>query len=147
MAVNAPIVYEVIDRQDASEFLGAIEITLAHMTRTQIEEVYLYVDKRKALAISFDAEWRAFLGYTRGYNQPEDRTPLRGGGKFLGLIRSKLRARPHVVSGGRVFFTTERAFRVNSDLTEDTLCWWIWLGDSLDLVDDVLHLLRQAKFR
>ncbi len=146
-ARNAQLIHEVISRQEASDFLRAIEITLAHMTRTQVEEVYLYVERRNALAISFDSEWQAFLGYTRGYNQPENRTPLRGGGHVLGLVRSRLRARPHNVAGGRVFFASERAFRVNEDHTEDTLCWWIWLGNTLNLVDDVLHLLRQAKFR
>jgi len=143
---NCHLITEVISRQEVTEFLGVVESALSHMTLDQISDVYLCVKRRRALAISFDSEWHAFLGYSRGYNSREDRTQFRSGGHVLSLVRSKLRERHYKIAGGRVFFSTKRVFHVNEDLTEHDLCMWIWLSNTCDPVEDVLHLLEQVRY-
>lgn len=62
--------------------------------------------------VSFDGEWRAFIGCSKGYNRPEGRTYLPDN---LKLIRRVL---PHLLAksrssraGGRFFFNRSGVYR------------------------------------
>lgn len=106
--------------------------------------MYLFVEQRNAVAISFDSNWKPFIGYTRGYNAPEDRTYI-SGGPFLALVRSRFRSSHQFdIAGGRVFLAANRAYNIDK-LYEYTFLKWIWLSDSLSLVTDVLQLLRNYR--
>lgn len=135
---------EVIPRADVNSFLAGITTTLANMSPDGIEQVYLYSLERNAIVISFDGTWRPFFGYTRGYNYPEDRTYMIGGGAFLALVRSRFKSLPHDIPGGRVFLSSDRAFRVLRDYKEETFLRYIWLSDSGNVFFDVLWLLLQS---
>jgi len=42
------------------------------MSEDQIYRMYLFVEHRNAIAISFDSSWKPFIGYTRVYNAPAE---------------------------------------------------------------------------
>jgi hypothetical protein len=137
------IVTEVISRKDTRDFLLGINNALLMMSCEQVEEVYLFVKRRNAIAISFDSTWRPFIGVTRGYNCPEDRTYF-SGGPFLALIKSRFRARPREIAGGRVFLTSDYAYHTDGML-EEVLLQYIWLSDRPNIIEDVLILLSQRR--
>ena len=143
-----PKVTEVIARDDASAFLRGIENTISKMLPEQIEAVYLYSFQRNAIVVSFDGDWKPFFGYTRGYNYPDDRTYLVGGGPFLALVRSRFKHLPHDISGGRVFLGSSYAYRAPLDMDKEVEVFlrYIWLGNSLNLVEDALKVLWQALY-
>lgn len=67
-----------------------------------------------------------------------------GGGAFLALVRSRFKSLPHDIPGGRVFLSSDRAFRVLRDYKEETFLRYIWLSDSGNVFFDVLWLLLQS---
>lgn len=140
---GAKLISEVIPHNDTSDFLWSIKNTLLEMPPDQVKELYFYVMRRNAVAISFDSRWQPFIGITKGYNYSEDRTYISGGGAFLALIKSKFRACPHEISGGRVFLRSDRAYHVTVTSEEEIFIRWIWLGNSLGLIDDVLEILLE----
>lgn len=140
---RAKLISEVIPHNDTCDFLWGIKNTLLKMPPDQVQEVYFYVMKRNAIAISFDSAWQPFIGVTRGYNHLEERTYISGGGAFLALIKSRFKTCPHEISGGRVFLKADYAYRVTATSEEEIFIRWIWLGNRLNLLDDVLELLLE----
>ena len=138
------MITEVIPRKDALDFLSGIERSLLNMSEDEIYKMYLFVEHRNAVAISFDSSWRPFIGYTRGYNSPEERAKI-SGGAFLALVRSRFQtSHQSEIPGGRVFLAANRAYNID-EVYEYTFLQWIWLGKSLSLVEDVLQLLRRYR--
>lgn len=142
---RAKLTSEDIPHNDTCNFLWGIKNTLLKMPPNQVDELYFYVVKRNAVAISFDSSWQPFIGFTRGYNYPEERERkyIRGGGAFLALIKSRFRTCPHEICGGRVFLKPDYAYHVTSTSEEVIFIRWTWLGNSPSLVDDVLELLLE----
>lgn len=133
-----------ISIDETTGFLTAIKTAFNNMTHDQLLDVHLYDSQRNAIVISFDAKLKAFFGYKKGYNHPEDRTYIKSEGIVLWIIRSKLKSLPHKYSGGRVFLTHDCVFRVNKDYSEEIILKWIWPSVSLNIVTDVMNLHEQA---
>lgn len=133
------LITEVISQEATQDFLAGIQSTLQTLPLWHIEELYLFVKSHNAIAISFDASWKPFIGVTRGYNEPENRTYIHSGGEFLALVRSRFKALPHEICGGRVFLKNDRAWSGSSG---KVFLKWVWLGKHLSLVEDVLELLQ-----
>jgi len=129
---------------DAAEFITCLSETLQQMTVTEREEVRLVVQQRQAVAISWNADYEPFLGYTAGFNEPDSRTAMHRSGFVLNEIgkwlRRRRRSKPR---GGRVFITSDVAFTVPYDMPI-TLCKWTWPRQ--DLVYEVLSMLEESLF-
>ena len=145
MTENRLGIQDDIGQDELGDFLITVKTTLAFMTPEQVNEVYLYVSQRRAIAVSFDKDWQPFLGYTRGLNPPDKRTLIRGIGDLLQVIRSKFQKLPHDRAGGRVFLTNDRAYHINKKNMEVTLCRWSGVGNRFRLVDEVIAILRAAR--
>lgn len=140
--VNTDVkISEVIPRHDTEVFLSGINYALQENLPSGISDLYLFIPQRNAIAISFDSNWRPFIGTTMGYNCQEERTYL-GGGAFLALVKSRFRACPHEIPGGRVFLTSSKAYPANG-MPGEAFINWIWLSDSGSLVEDVRKQLRR----
>ena len=139
-----PTVTIVVDRKQADEFLDCLSSTFQTMSAFQRGTAYFWVEKRDAVAISYNAQWKPFLGYTAGYNPEDERTPIVGWSSVLSEIKDIMRKRPHGISGGRVFLRDSGAFRV-VDGAEVQIRRWVWLGDGL--IRSTLALLDRFKFR
>ncbi len=86
-----PSVIQIIDRDNAKKFYQAVEAAFSRMSYEQLQEAYWYVDRRNAIAVSFDKDWQPFIGYTSGYNELDDRTRLNGGGEIIKLAQDNFK--------------------------------------------------------
>jgi hypothetical protein len=136
-------VAEVISNQDARSFCLSIESTLLKAPPSLVNEIYFFIQTKRAIALSFDGNWRPFIGTNIGYNYPEERIYVNGGGAFLALVRSRFKNMPHEMAGGRVFLAGNRAYRIEAGY-ERTFLKWVWLGRNLDLVSDILSVLDKV---
>jgi len=65
-----------INEEKVSDFLNVIRDALDQMNKTEIEDVRLIVRKKHAISISFDKDMRPFLGFSAGFNPPNNRVML-----------------------------------------------------------------------
>ncbi len=122
------------------------------MSYEQLYEAYLYVWKRNAIAISFNKDWQPFIGYTTGYNEPDDRTRIFSGCELLKLIQEKLKIWHNAITvdipneprGGRVFIKKECVYRYTYE-SEIVLFRCVWLGDDKYDTNPVLKTLHCNK--
>lgn len=142
--VNKRPTHTALTQQDAQTFIQAFADAFERMTLEQLVQVRLHNDDVTALVISFDLDGSPFLGYTRGYNSPDKRMPLRGAGRVLALACAGLKTLEGTPPGGRVFFTSERAYRVvNSEKV--TLCTWVWPDEFANPVKAVVRVWGEIR--
>lgn len=138
--------HTVLTQQEAQAFIQVFEDAFARMTPEQLDQVRFHNDDMTALVISFDMDCSPFLGYTRGHNSPDKRTPLRGAGRVLALACAGLKALADDPPGGRIFFTAEDAYRV-VNREKVTLCTWVWPGENANPVKAVLKAWSENRAR
>jgi len=94
-----------VSEEIEDEFVKNVENTLSQMSIEQLRAANLFEFFQKALVLSFDALWEPFIGYTKGYNQPDARTYLQKPFPFFLLkISEKMSMVRHSdIPGGRFF--------------------------------------------
>lgn len=145
-------VLNVIDKKDAGAFYYAFEKALSKLSLTDLHDIYLYIYHRQAVAISFDADWKPFIGYTSGHNDIERRVPLVGGGVVIKMIKDGLmdfykilkKFNPREPKGGRVFINKNLVYRHTMD--EDFLLLrTIWLGNNNVDANPIMKIIKQIE--
>jgi len=118
--------HHIVTLAEADELCGAIEETLKRLDYAHLSSVYLTRRGKKhhGIAVSFDAEWRPFLGHTTGFNHKSKRDYLRASSRLLDVVRGYLLHAPRWKPGGRVFLSREAA-RLDSAI----LTTWDWSGE------------------
>ena len=132
-----------VPKDKVDMFFITLQDAFMRMHRSQLEELRLYVAKRHAVTVSYDADWQPFMGFTAGYNDPDDRVLLDATDWVLGLVSRSLRAKRYSIPGGRMFLDADGAYRAPHGSAE-YLCWWNWRG--MDIVEGCLDLLEEARF-
>src|SRR3989304_4521819 len=124
---TGPIKVEAIPGapEDAQAFIAALEETIMSLSEREAYSVYLVVEARRAIAISFDGEWRPFLGFTRGYNPHDSRAYLAPKLAFLDRIADALESFALERPGGRVFVGPYDTRKLIDDV-QVTLCVYDW---------------------
>lgn len=114
-----------VSREDGQAFMTSLEATIVGLSEQEAYTVYLVVESRRAIAVSFDGDWRPFLGFTRGYNPPDSRAYLESDLGFLNQLADALEQLALESPGGRVFIRQYNATKA-IDGVEATLCIYDW---------------------
>lgn len=122
------------------QFLCALEGALKSVDSNDIEDLYVYVKGRDAIAVSYSGAFEPFLGRKFGYNPAELRIDLGDDVAVLKLVAAALEATGK--PGGRVFLRSSGAY-CDVDHEEVSLVAWQWPGD--DLVEEVVGVLETSK--
>lgn len=134
----AEVPHESISKDEAEQFCSALEAPLSKLSFHELKNLYLFtkktVDRIKGqlcIVISFDGEWRPFLGHTRGYNNSSKppRLAITSDSRVLDIARTSLKrlGEPNRL-GGRVFIH-QKCFLQD----RGTLGTWRW--DARDPVE------------
>ncbi len=123
MNKQTPIVNEVIAFEDLVQFYNDIENLFERMP---VSEVYLLDLSRQSIVISFDSEWKPFIGITHGYNQNEARNFLPYG-NLISKIRRKFQSEHRAIKGGRVFIGKDNACYFDENNNKHVFINWILL--------------------
>jgi len=129
-----------IGQRAKDEFLSALENAFKSADSDDLDDLYVYVQGRDAIAVSYSGTLEPFLGRGFGYNPEELRIDLGDEVSVLRLVAAALEAagRP----GGRVFLRSSGAY-CDVDHEEVLLVAWQWPGHNL--VEEVVGLLENAK--
>lgn len=97
----------VITSQQAMIFTDAISEALAELPWNELMKLYLISEGN--LVISFDSDYRPFIGQTYGYNRINQRIYFNGNNDVINNIAFALEATGRDVNGGRVFINSDCA--------------------------------------
>ena len=115
----------IVKQEEAKQFAAAFSSALRALPLGPANRLYLFPAERKALAISLDADNRPFIGFTAGYNPPNERAYLPRPLSVLERIANLVDARDQPILGGRIFLSEYSASKVIED-REHTLCTYEW---------------------
>ena len=106
----------------------------------------MYLLKRQAVVISFSGSYKAFIGYTRGYNPLSEREYLLENIEVLSVVENAVKFRKELtldnIPGGRVFIRKDLAFVRNINFQNDLICHWEWQGvDPYILISNFYDLM------
>lgn len=145
-----------VTKDDADTFYLSIENALLHRppARKHIEPNLIDYDY-KTLFISFDSEYRAFIGYTKGYNEPVKREYLSPSCSLVNQLADQIEAYGDAIPGGRAHITRVQAYLCRPDRVDAgwglsylkdfniLLCTFNWQGDDIWIrCRDLLRRLR-----
>jgi len=129
-----------VEEPAKEQFLAALEGALKSVDSHDIDELYVYVRGRDAIAVSYSGAFEPFLGRGFGHNPEELRIDLRDDVSVLRLVAAALEATGK--PGGRVFLRSAGAY-CDVDHEEVLLVAWQWPGHNL--LEEVVELLENAK--
>ena len=117
-----------VTQADADEFMQAFKAALDRLPIQPATQLYLFPKNRKALSISLDGDLKPFLGFTAGYNPPEQRVYLPDRIQIIDRISEILESYDRDTRGGRIFLTE---YSVSKEIEghEHTLCTYDWPGE------------------
>lgn len=119
----------LVKEHQATEFIHCIDCALLNIVPLEkIRQLHL-LEYNSSLVISFDAEYNPFLGYSRGYNPPEQREYLRDC-YVLNEIKIALNeVNTSESDGGRIFLNSKEARRKLNDGRIISICSFLWMGE------------------
>ena len=95
----AKVPFESISKDDAEQFCSALEASLSKLSVHELKKLYLFakktVDRIKGvpcIVISFDGDWRPFLGHTHGWNTKSKppRLAITSDSRVLSIVKASL---------------------------------------------------------
>ena len=129
-----------ITSEDASELIAGYRSLLLGKRPQEIYSLYIYSGNKNALPVSYNSEWRPFIGRTYGHNPESWRVHFNPGISVLEGVGKALRRLGREIRGGRVFLTSTGAFCVEGTSKIDLLNW---LWPERDIVDSVLQVVAE----
>lgn len=134
-----------VTSDQAREFLIAIENAIRTMTEFQLQQIYFLNHDLQAIHLSYDGEYRPFIGFTAGFNYKDDRVYLSKNIWLLIQIGKYLKELNLSKPGGRVFINSYQVKRRSDDYRLHDLCCFEWEGE--DVWQKCQKILKDAKHK
>lgn len=135
--IHVPLI--TVTESEASHFIRCVTFGIEAAKKWRSRKLHVLDYDNKAVVVSLDGYWIPFLGFSYGYNQPEDRVDLPGGVRIIEKVGELLENRGLDQPGGRIFINKNQAFHM-IDGQLHTLCTFTWNG--LDPFRDIARKMR-----
>jgi hypothetical protein len=117
-----------VTQEIADEFYTVIREAIYATPVEWLDELYIVDIQLKSVVFSFDGQWKPFVGFTKGFNLPEKRTPMTSS-YLTDFILDSFDYRSREIPGGRVHLTEAKAFfRDLPSASRKDLCLFDWQG-------------------
>lgn len=133
-----------ISDEEAKQFIDLIKNELRKLDSEELDNVYLFDHSTQSIILSIDSNWKPFIGFTRGWNYPQNRKLFKEEIGILDLVIDSLYEREYDTSGGRIFLSRNKVLHKQKNYGS-TLCTFTWYGkDPFKEIFDYYVFLQRA---
>lgn len=118
-----------VTQEKSDQLIKAVEEVVKNLNSNELGVINLINYQRKAIVISFDIGYRPFLGFSHGFNLPENRKFLKNGTLLMEIAEIFKQYSENLnnkLPGGRIFINSKMVIHDN-----DPICLFSWTGEDI----------------